>query len=61
MRVCVGDSITALGHTFEVAKIIYQDCFNGNYDVEFLDPRGGYHHWKSEFDGGRIISNGGEE
>jgi hypothetical protein len=54
-KVCVGDSITALGHTFEVAKIIYQDCFDGNYDVEFLDPRGGYHHWKSEFDGGHII------
>jgi hypothetical protein len=33
----------------------------GNYDVEFLDDRGGYHHWKSEFDGGRIIPNGGEE
>ena len=55
MRVCVGDSITALGHIFEVAKIIYQDCYNGNYDVEFLDPRGGYHHWKSEFDGGYVI------
>ena len=61
MRVCVGDSITALGHTFEVAQIIYQDCYQGNYDVEFLDPRGGYHHWKSEFDGGHIIPNGGEE
>lgn len=61
MRVCVGDSITALGHTFEVAKIIYQDCYQGNYDVEFLDPRGGYHHWKSEFDGGHIIPNGSEE
>ena len=54
-RACVGDAITALGHTFEVAKIIYQDCFDGNYDVEFLDPSGGYHHWKSEFDGGHII------
>ena len=61
MRVCVGDSITALGHTFEVAQVIYQGCYQGNYDVEFLDPRGGYHHWKSEFDGGHIIPNGGEE
>ena len=58
MRVCTGDSITALGYTFEVAEIIYQDCFKGNYDVEFLDPRGGYHHWKSEFDGGHIIKKG---
>jgi len=58
MRVCTGDSITALGYTFEVAEIIYQDCYKGNYDVEFLDPRGGYHHWKSEFDGGYIIKKG---
>ena len=58
MQVCVGDSITALHYTFEVAQIIYQDCYKGNYDVEFLDPRGGYHHWKSEFDGGRIIKKG---
>ena len=55
MKICVGDSISALGYTFEVDKIIYQDCFNGNYDIEFLDPSGGYHHWKSEFDGGHII------
>lgn len=58
MQVCVGDSITALHCTFEVAQIIYQDCYKGNYDVEFLDPRSGYHHWKSEFDGGRIIKKG---
>ena len=58
MRVYVGDSITALGFTFEVGEIIYQDYFKGNYDVEFLDPRGGYHHWKSEFDGGHIIKKG---
>ena len=58
MRVCTGDSITALGYTFEVAEIIYQDCYKGNYDVEFLDPRGNYHHWKSEFDGGHIIKKG---
>lgn len=58
MRVCTGDSITALGFTFEVGEIIYQDCYKGNYDVEFLDPRGDYHHWKSEFDGGHIIKKG---
>lgn len=55
MKICVGDSISALGYTFEVNEIIYQDCFDGYYDVEFLDPSGGYHHWKSEFDGGHII------
>lgn len=61
MKVAIGDAITALGHTYTVGKIIYQDYFGGNYDVEFLDPSGGYHHWKSEFDGGRIIPNNGEE
>ena len=55
MKVSIGDAITALGHTYTVGKIIYQDCFDGNYDVEFLDASGGYHHWKSEFDGGYII------
>lgn len=61
VRICVGDAIQALGHTYIVGKIIYQDSFNGNYNVEFLDTSGNYHHWKSEFDGGRIIHNNGEE
>ena len=61
MSVSIGDTITALGHTYVVGKIIYQDCFDGNYDVEFLDPFGGYHHWKSEFDGGHITPKNREE
>lgn len=61
MRVCVGDIIQALGRFYTVDKIIYQDCYKGNYDVEFLDSHGDYHHWKSEFDGGRIIQNDDEE
>lgn len=58
MKISIGDCITALGYTFEVGEIIYQDYFDGNFDVEFLDPHGSYHHWKSEFDGGRIIKKG---
>jgi len=61
MKICVGDLISALGHTYRVGHIIYQECYDGNYDVEFLDDIGNYHHWKSQFDGGRIIPNGGEE
>lgn len=57
-KIVQGDKITALGYTFEVDEVIYQDYYMGNYDVEFLDVRGGYHHWKSEFDGGRIIKKG---
>ena len=54
MKVSIGDTISALGYSFIVGKIIYQDYYNGNWDVEFLDVDGGYHHWKSEFDGGQI-------
>lgn len=57
-KIVKGDKITALGYTFEVDEVIYQDYYMGNYDVEFLDVRGGYHHWKSEFDGGRVIKKG---
>ena len=60
MNICVGDKITALGHTYAVACVIYQDYYKGNYDVEFLDPNGGYHHWKSEFDGGYVIQDGND-
>lgn len=55
MKVEIGDKITALGYTFEVAQIMYQDYYQGCWDVEFLDPRGGYHHWKSIYDGGHVI------
>ncbi|MDD1617557.1 MAG: hypothetical protein LUQ28_13990 [Methylococcaceae bacterium] len=50
-----GDSITAMGLTFKVDKILYQCYLMGYWDVEFLDPQGGYHHWKQEEDGGRVI------
>ena len=45
MKVEIGDKITALGYTFEIARIMYQDYYQGYWDVEFLDPHGGYHHW----------------
>ena len=54
-KVSVGDTICALDYSFTVGKIIYQDYYAGNWDVEFLDVDGGYHHWKSEFDGGHIV------
>lgn len=55
MTLSVGDMVCALGYCFVVSKIMYQDYFEGNWDVEFLDDNGGYHHWKSEFDGGYIV------
>lgn len=47
-----GDRVTALGMTFTVDKILYQDCCGGTWDIEFIDPRGAYHHWKQNLDGG---------
>lgn len=51
----VGAEITALGYTFKIAKVIYAEHWDRfGYDIEFLDPRGGYHHWKQWDDGGEI-------
>lgn len=58
MKVEIGDKITALGYTFEIAQIIYQDYYEGSWDVEFLDPRGGYHHWVSSYDSGYVTKKG---
>lgn len=60
-----GDAICALGHTFTIGKILYQD-YNGDrdqagggdcwgYDIEFLDTDGIYHHWKQNQDHGEVI------
>ena len=64
-RVKVGDKICVKRFTFEVAEIISQDVWtdweNGEeskiptYYLEFFDPKGGYHYWKSNIDGGYII------
>ena len=57
----VGDKITALGHTYTVAKILMQEYFPGRgkvpewWNVEFLDRNDDYHHWKNQFDGGCVI------
>lgn len=60
-----GDKITALGLSFTVDEILYQDYYGSRadvhpcsdcwgYDVEFKDPRGNYHHWKQNQDGGQV-------
>lgn len=58
----VGDKIHAQGMTFEIAKIAYQEYFEKDdfgkpdyFNIEFEDSNGGYHHWKSQFDGGYVI------
>ena len=51
----IGAKVTALGKTYEIAKVLYAEYWERDgYDIEFLDPRGGYHHWKQWDDGGEI-------
>ena len=50
-----GDIIVAMGISVVVKEIIYQDYFNGKWDVEFVDSEGKYRHWKQEFDGGDVV------
>ena len=53
-----GDQISALGHTFTVWSILYQDRIDDIYDVEFIDDQDRYHHWKQAEDGGQVIRSG---
>lgn len=50
-----GDKIEARGQRFSVRAILAQDYHKGVWDVEFQDEQGRYHHWKSDYDGGRVI------
>ena len=56
-----GDKIIVPGYCVTIEKILMQEYFPAYkntpeyWNVEFLDPDGHYHHWKSEFDGGRIL------
>ena len=57
-RIHPGDQITALGLTFTVWSILYQDHCGGTYDVEFIDDQDRYHHWKECHDGGTVTRSG---
>lgn len=52
-----GDKIRALGQEFIVGHIYFQHWYdlNGGWDVEFLDDKKNYHHWKQDEDGGEVI------
>lgn len=54
--VSVGDVISACGTSFEISKVIHQEHWDRfGFDIEFLDKKGRYHHWKQSEDGGRVI------
>lgn len=55
MKARKGDRIYCMGITVEIAKILYQEYYDGIWDVEFIDIAGNYRHWKSNLDGGHLI------
>lgn len=52
----LGARVTALGMTFEIAEVIgnFEWYSDWGFNIEFLDPKGNYHHWKQWDDGGEI-------
>ena len=64
-KILPGDKISALGEKAIVDKIIYQDFFGYKraaapgsdcfgFDIEFIDTKGNYRHWKQNQDGGNV-------
>lgn len=64
----VGDKISAKGITCTIGEIFFNDRYvekkDGEYvvfyDIEFKDTNNNYRHWKSYFDGGKLILVGEE-
>ena len=50
-----GDIVVVHGFAYEIAEVWECDHYKGVWDVEFIDTMNGYHHWKSDEDGGRVI------
>ena len=56
MKANVNDRISCMGEIVKISKIIRQDYWEGyGFDIEFLDARGKYRHWKQELDGGKLL------
>ena len=58
----IGDAVEVNNKSYIVAKILHQEFWESRneWDIEFIDVRGNYHHWKQGFDGGRLIRKGEE-
>ena len=66
-----GDKVTALGFSFTIDKILYQDFYGEvppspcsdwwGFDCEFTDTKGNYHHWKQNQDKGNAFRWNGRE
>lgn len=54
----VGDKIVVEGKSVTISKILSQDYWDRfGFDIEFVDGRGQYRHWKQHEDGGELIKN----
>lgn len=56
-----GDTIVSMGVSVVIREVLSQDLYNDEYDdsrsyvdIEFLDSKGMYRHWKSSLDGGYV-------
>ncbi len=54
MKAEIGNKIEYGPFTVEIAKILSQYEYGDDIDIEFEDPKGEYHHWKS-WDGGELV------
>lgn len=52
-----GDQISACGKLVTIAKILYQEYWETRdlWDIEFIDTKGNYRHWKQSYDGGHFL------
>lgn len=53
----VGDEVWIMGvASYAIAKILHAEYWDRyGWDIEFIDPNDGYHHWKQEQDGGDLF------
>lgn len=66
-----GDKVTALGLSFVIDSIIFQEFWGDapeypgsdwwGFDCEFIDTKGNYHHWKQNQDKGSVCRWNGKE
>lgn len=51
-----GDKVTAMGFTFAVDNVLFQEFYyDDGFDCEFKDNKGNYHHWKQWEDKGNLL------
>lgn len=54
MKARKGDKIHCMGITVEIDRILFYDYYE-TWDIEFIDTKGHYRHWKQDYDGGIFL------